>query len=228
MALTLGDICLSASAILDDPKQARFPMVQLRRWCNEGAREASKLTGCLRATANIDWNADDQTNTLTTDIVSVIEVEWISDNDTRIWPLTYRDHSAGRPIWGTHQAISVGYPAVYWTDGYPGALDLSLYPTPSLNGTARVRHARFSTSLSVTGSADGTAVDLPSGWEEACIEWICYRALQSTREYDRAQIHKAKFDQTLESLAAVAVRYTDETGHIAMDDWYDIFGDGWG
>jgi hypothetical protein len=225
---TLGDICMDASALLDDPRQDRYPLVQLRRWANEGSREASKLTGCLRASADVDWNADDQTNTLTQDIVSVIEAEWINDNDDRIWPLVYRDHTAGRPIWGTHQAISVGYPSVYWTDGYPGALDVSLYPTPTQNGTLRLRYARFSTSLATNGAADGTAIDLPAGWEDAVVEWICDRARQSTREYDIAQAHKGAFDGQLEALATIAVRYADETGSIAMDDWYDIFGDGWG
>jgi hypothetical protein len=228
MARTLGDIILDASVILDDPANARFRAVDLRRWANEGAREASKLSGCLRASADVDWDADEQSNALTQDLVSIIEAEWISDNDPRVWPLVYRDHTAGRPIWGTHQSISVGYPSVYWTDGYPGAMTLSLYPTPSLNGTVRIRYARFSTSLSLSGGADGTAIDLPSGWEEVCIEWICYRAMQSVREYDRAQAHRSEFDRRIDALATIAVRYTDEMGTVAMDDWYDIFGDGWG
>lgn len=224
---TLGDICLDAAMVLDDPSMARYPIEQLRRWANEGMREASKLTGCLRATLNIDWDADEQSNTTTENVVSIIEAEWISDNDTRIWPLVYRDHTAGRPIWGTHQAISQGVPSVYWTDGYPGALVISVYPTPSQAGTVRVRYARFSTSLSISGGADATEIDLPAGWEDTVVEWICYRACQSSREYDRAQSHKGRFDETLNSLATIAVRYSDEAGTIAMDDWYDVFGDGW-
>lgn len=225
---TLGDIILDASNILDDPRQERYTPDLVRRWANEGAREVSKLTGCLRASADIDWAADDQTETLTQDIVSIIEAEWMNDNDDRIYPLVYRDHTAARAVYGTQQRATWSTPGMYWTGGYPGALTLSLWPIPTQNGTCRLHYARFSTSLAINGSADGTAIDLPAGWEELCVEWICYRARQASREYELASAHKAQFDARLDALSTIAVRYSDEQGVVSMDDWYDIFSDGYG
>jgi hypothetical protein len=227
MPLSLGDLCLQASAILDDPNQARFPLVQLRRWCNEGQREVSRRSECLRATTTLSFNAGDQSNDLTSSVIRVSEVEWQTTGDTQWYPLQFRDHRAARPIWGTHQEITQGIPELYWTQGYPGSttFTLHLFPTPASAGTARIHYYRYSTDLSITGSADATAIDLPAGWEDCCLPWICYRAMQSARESARAGEFKAEFDERVGMLIEASVRYVDEPGSMVMDDWYDIFDD---
>jgi hypothetical protein len=227
MASTLGSACLEAALILDDENSARFPLVNLRRWCNEAQREVSRRAECLRASTTLAFSAADQSNDLTANVIRVGEVEWQPTGDTQWYPLVYRDHRASRPIWGTYQEITQGIPMMFWTQGYPGAASftLHLYPTPSAAGTARIHYYRFATDLALTGSADATALDLPAGWGDCCVPWICYRAMQSTRETQRAAEFKAEFDEKVDMLIEASVRYVDEPGSIVMDDWYPDFDD---
>lgn len=219
---TYGDKAREVSLLLDDEAQRRFRHDQILTWINEGQREASRRSECLRGKATISTTADVQSVSVTEDVVRIHEVYWYDDGNQRI-PLVYEDHSAARAVWGVSRKIGVGTPNIWWTEGYPGAFTLWFFPTPSRDGTAEMHYYRFSTDAATDGTDDATTVDLPSGWQDVVVPWAVMRAKESAREYEQAQLYKDQFDEKLSGLIDASVRYTDNVGTIARDDWYSPF-----
>jgi len=225
-ARTVGAIIAETAILLDDEQMVRFKPYMLRTWLNEAQREVSKITECLRAKTTIAVTADTQSYAMTANVVRVVEIYFYSATDTQRYPLEYRDHRASRPIWGTSRSLSQGCPVMYWTEGYPGAFTLGLFPIPSQDGTLEVHYNRFSTDFVTNlGTDDASSIDLPTGWEGTCVSWMLMRAFQASRETERANGARAEFDANVGMLIEASVRYVDEPGSITMDSWYDIFGD---
>ena len=224
---TVGAILAETSILLDDEQFIRFPKWQLRTWLNEAQREVSKMTECLRAKTTLDVDAADQFITCTTNLIRISEIYWYADGDSQRYPLVYRDHRASRPIWGTYRGLNEGYPSLYWTEGYPGAFEIGLYPIPSQNGTLELHYYRYATDREImVGTDDALAIDLPNGWEGTVVSWILMRAFQASREPTRAESYRNEFNAQVDMLITASTRYVDEPGSMVEDDWYDIFGDG--
>lgn len=221
---TYGDQVRQISLLLDDEPQRRFRKDQILTWINEAQREASRRSECLRAKATVSTTADTQSVALTQNLIRAHEVYWYDTGNWRI-PLVYGDHSANRAVWGVSRSIGVGTPELWWTEGYPGSMTLWMFPTPSRDGTAEVHYYRFSTDAATDGTDDATEVDLPTGWQDVVIPWAMMRAHESSKSYDTAQMYKDQFDEKLAGLIDASVRYTDSPSAVAMDDWYDIYGD---
>lgn len=224
---TAGSVIAAASIILDDTGNVRSTPELMRVWYNEACREIARRSECLRAKTTVSTTADTQSVTWAGSCIRIAECYWYGTGDTQRYPLVYRDHRANRAVWGSGRAISVGTPELFWTEGFPGSTSFTiwLYPTPSTNGTLEIHYYRFPTDIATDGSADASTVDLPSGWHDTITPFIVMRAFEAQRQYEMADRWRGEFDNRLTGLIDASVRYVDEPGTVAMDDWYDIFGD---
>ncbi|MFG0329842.1 MAG: DUF6682 family protein [Phycisphaerales bacterium] len=224
---TNAAIMADAAALLDDDANRRYPLRRLRRWLNDATLEVSRRSEALRTKTTLPTLADTAEVTLPTDVVRLAEVYWQGTGERVNHPLYYKDHRGARSVWGSHRDIRVGTPAMFWTAGYPPTLTLSLYPKPSRTGTAEVHYYRTSQPISLAGQNDQAEVDLPVGWQDLCVQWICMRARESTREVGEAERWKAEFGGKLSALISASERFIDEPGSMEIDDWYPTFDEVW-
>ena len=226
---TNGDIMRRASLLLDDQVNRRHTLPAMRDYLNDATREISRQSECLRAKATVATSADTASVALTQAIIRIHEVYWYDTGNQR-WPLVFREHSAAKALWGVSRDIATSTPQIWWTEGYPSSagFTLHMWPTPSRDGTAEIHYYRYSTDISLTGTADASEVDLPTGWQDAAVQWIIYRARQAEQQYDLADRAKAEFDERMAGLVDATTHYTDEPTSMTLDPWYDIYDDYFG
>lgn len=224
MSKTQGVLITELSQRLGDPHMTYFTPEELRVWVNEGAREVARRTECLRATSTTAVVAGTQSYTGPTDTVRIHKVEFKPTSDSRWFPLEYRDMSASDIVWGTQRAITQSYAPEIWTMwGFPGSTNLTveLFPTPSSAGTLRFQYYRLPADLAITGSAAGTAIDCPNGWEDVILDYAETRAELKKRDYQGYQIKDAIFKDHLMAVMETSIRYTDTPGEITFDTrWF--------
>lgn len=224
MSKTQGVLLTELAARLGDPGMTYFSPIELRTWINEGAREIARRTECLRAVATTAVTAGTQSYTAPTDAVRIHKVEFKPTSDSRWFSLEHRDMSAADIVWGTQRAITQSYAPEFWTGwGYPGSTNFTveLYPTPSSAGTLRFQYYKLPTDLSVTGSAAGTPIDCPNGWEDVILDWAETRAELKRKDVNAYQIKDAIFKDHLMAIMETSIRYTDSPGEITFDpQWF--------
>lgn len=217
MAKTLGIMLYELRARIDEPVENRWKDRELRTWINEGLREVATRTECLRDTASIAVVAGTQSYTMPTDIVREHNVEFDPTGSQQTFTLERRDYRAMQQWWGSYQTTSGYAPSFYTTWGFPGDMQVIIYPVPSVDGTLTVFYYRLPALLSVFGDADGTAVEVPEGWESVVLDWAEQKAYFKDRRPQDAGIAKERFDQGLSALAETAIRYSDAPGEILYD-----------
>ena len=224
MSKTQGVLLTELAARLADPHHSYFSKTELRTWINEGAREIARRTECLRAVATAAVTAGTQSYVAPTDAVRIHKVEFIPTGDDRSFPLEHRDQSAADIVWGTQRTITQSYAPEFWSGwGYPGSstYTIELYPTPSANGTLRFHYYKLPTDLSITGSAAGTAIDCPNGWEDVILDYAETRAELKRKDVNAYQIKDAIFKDHLMAIMETSIRYTDSPGEVTFDpQWF--------
>lgn len=225
---TNGDIMRRASILLDDEGNRRHGLHHMREYLNDATREISRRAECLRAKTTAATTADTASITLTQSIVRIHEVYWYDTGNQR-YPLNFKPHRAGRSIWGISRDITTSTPQWWWTEGYPGSSSFTLHfwPIPSRDGTAEIHYYRYSSDISLAGTADDTEVDLPSGWQDAAVQWIIKRAREAEQQFDLADRAEREFDNRLAGLVDATSHFTDEPTAMILDDYYDVYGDNW-
>lgn len=192
---------------LSEASARQWPDASLNRYINEGARDLSRRTECLRDTANIAVVIGTQTYTGPTNLIRLHRIELITA-DSNI-ALEYRDYSSMDSVWHSAQSSRDGHPVYYTTWGMPPLFKIILYPTPSAVGTLKVFYYRFPANVTV----DATAVEVPEGWQDLVVLFAESTALR--RDADpRWQEAKAEYMERLGDLYTTALRYGDQAGTI--------------
>lgn len=226
---TLGKIMHMASVILDDQASVRVTPMQLRMFVNEGQREVARRSECLRTKTDVPVVAGTSSTIVPLPIVRISEIYFHATGDTHTIPLVYRDHRANRTVWGSGRDVGSGTPEIFWTEGFPGdtSFTVNLFPKPFRAGTLEIHYYRFPTDFALDGSDDDQPIDLPSGWSDTLTPFVVMRGMEAQRQYEAAGLYRDEFSQKLAALVEASVRFVNEPGTVMMDDWYDIFGDGW-
>lgn len=219
MSKTQGTLVKELRSRLNEPNPTGFfADEELRAWLNEGAREAARRTEALRAKTTIAVLASTQDYTAPTDMVRIHRLEFQPTGSSQRVPLVYRDRTAMDVVWGTYQAISQSWwPEMYTTWGFPPAVTVTLYPTPTTAGTLHCYYYRLPASLTTTGTQATTTIDIPEGWEDAILSYAEARARLKQQRADLYQIAFQNFVSIMTALVETSARYTDAVGLVTPD-----------
>lgn len=216
MAVTLGTMLTQVRERLDEDSARFWSEVEIRRWVNEGARDIARRAECLVDQATLTVSQGEQTHSAPMDAVRLHRVEWHPTGQTTKYPLEYRDYNSMDQVWSISQTITEGYPQ-YWTLwGYPGALNIMVYPKPSTGGSLLVFYYRLPADLATDGTDDAQNIDIPEGWHDAIAMYAEYTGLRKDGD-QRWMEAKAEYEQRVDDLIHASRRWTDTAGSIDYD-----------
>lgn len=224
MPTTLGTAAAAVRERLDESSARQWTDVSIRRWLQEGAKDAARRTFALMDQLDVTLVANTAEYTLSAtlgpQILQINQVEWLpGGSDTRRIALRGRNRENMPSVWGHSQEQTRGEPLFYTVWGNPPALKLRLYPAPSINSTARLFIARLPTPLLNDGTNDGSNLDFPEGWVEILYDYCEYRALRKDED-PRWQESKQLYDENVQQMMTAADSYLRDNAFIVdEDDW---------
>lgn len=217
MAKTQAQLLADVRSRIDEPTAAVASDVELRGWINEAARDIGRTAECLRAKATVAVTAGTQAYTAPTDTIRILRVEYKATSNNVIVPLEHRSYNAMDNVWGHWQTISSNTPSYYTTWGYAPTLTITLYPTPTLNGSLYVFYAKYPADLATDGTAASSNVDVPNGWEDSVCDYVEFRYYLKDGNTGEAQRAKAIYEENLSKLIGATTTYVDAPGQITFD-----------
>lgn len=206
-------------AKLDEATSGQWTDAEIRSWINEGVRDIARRTETLQSTALITVTADVQEYTLDGDYLRVHRVEWSPTSSSQVYPLDYRDFNSMDAVWWTSQTTSKGYPSFYTMWGYPPSLKIVLYPTPSEAGQLKMFYYLTPTDLATDGTAAGSTVQVPSGYEDLVESYAEMVALRKDRD-PRWQESRSLYMDSLNGFIERSRRWTDQGDFIQVGNQF--------
>lgn len=216
MSETYGALVLQLRARLDELTERQWLDRQLIQWIYDGAKDVSKKTEALRATATIAAVAGTQQYTLPTDSIRIHRVEYVNTGDATRYTLEYRDFDSMDAVWWTQQTVTRDTPTFFTMWGYPPTMQMVTYPTPQVAGTFTIFYYKLPANPTLAIVPEDEACQLPEGWTDVALDYAMYMALLRDAD-DRWQIYKALYDEHMADLEELALRYTDMAGMIVSD-----------
>ncbi len=206
-------------AKLDESTSGQWTDAEIRSWINEGARDVARRTETLQSYEEITVTANTQEYTLNDGCLRVHRVEWRPTASSNVYPLEYRDFNSMDAVWWSSQTTAKGYPTFYTMWGYPPSLKIVLYPTPSEAGTLKVFFYQTATDLATDGTAAGSTVQVPSGYEDLVEAYAEMVALRKDRD-PRWQEARSLYMDSLNGLVERSRRWTDQGDFIQVGNQF--------
>jgi len=200
---------------LDETTSGQWSDTELRGWINEAARDIARRTETLQTYEEINVTANTQEYTLNDGCLRVHRVEWRPTASSNVYPLEYRDFNSMDAVWWSSQTTSKGYPTFYTMWGYPPTLKIVLYPTPSEAGKLKVFFYQTATNLATDGTAAGSTVQVPIGYEDLIEAYVEFVALRKDRD-PRWQESRAIYMDSLNEMIDTTRRWTDQGDFIQI------------
>lgn len=210
MTKTQADLIADVRSRLDEPTEAQWLDVELRRWINQGARELARRTETLETTVDTALTPGIQQYTAPNDVIRIHRMEYVEG--TVIRALEYRDYNNMDSVWWSSQLTIQGSPLLWTAWGFSPALKFILYPIPSNASIARMYYYRYPASLSeADNSQQNSLVDCPSGWEDIITDYVEYMALRKDRDPRWQEVYQMFKDRT-EQMYETTRRWSDQAG----------------
>lgn len=212
---TQAEILAEVRARIDEATAHQWQDEELRGWINEGMRDVARRTECLQQTDTVAATVGLHEYTLPSDIVRIHGVEWRPTASGGVYPMNYVDQHNIKDLWSTTREDDQGTPSAWALWGSSPALKLQVYPTPAEAGNFTVYSYQMPANLAVDGSAGGSTVTIPTGWEDMIADYAEMRALRKDGD-QRWQEAKQLYDERLVDLQATSQRWADQSGSIVM------------
>ena len=198
MALTVNDVLLRASDIIQDQTNVRWPQDELLRYLNDARREISIARPDLYATTStVTLTAGGTRYSLPTDGVRLIDVTrnmpaGAPGKAIRVVEREILD--AQKPDWHTETASTIVKHFMY---DERNPRQYYVYPPSTAGHQIEIVYGQTPTDISVL-STQLTQEDIYTG---AIVDYVCYRAFSKDSEYagnaQRAQAHYQQFMNAL-------------------------------
>jgi hypothetical protein len=217
MAKSMGAVIREVRMRLSEQTEGRWRDDSLRSWSNDACREIARRARWKRASGTIAAVAGTQEYNLASDCLEVHMVRYVATGDTHVHDLQYNDYKDVIAKSQTSFSIASSRPALWYTWGYPGTstFKLGVFPKPAEAGTFTVHYYASPTDISIEGTADTTAIDVPMGWEDVVVTHVTALALQADGDA-RWQEMMAKYENDLQNLLDISERYVDQPGTVVM------------
>ena len=169
----------------------------------------------MQATALINVDPDVQEYNLDDDYLRVHRVEWKPGGSSNVYPLEYRDFNSMDAVWWASQTTAKGYPTFYTMWGYPPNLKIVLYPTSPAAGQLKMYYYQNPPDLATDGTAAGSTVKVPSGYEDLIEAYAEFVALRKDRD-PRWQESRAIYMDNMNDMIDRTRRWTDQGDYIQV------------
>lgn len=215
---------------LNEPSEGFWQNQTLRRLINEAIRDIARKTEAFKDETSIAVTAGTQSYPLSLDFCVLNDpITFTPTGSSLRYPIEQVDYSHARTAWGINSALTRNLPTQCATQNYPGttAMQILLFPIPSVNGSLSVYYAKFPTPLSSTGSDDQENVDVPTGWEDVILDYVQYRAealRPGPEAAQRAAQARALYMENVTQLAHASINWSNHPGQIQMDPFDSIYG----
>lgn len=210
---TQDSLLVEVRSRLDEPSEHQWLDEELRRWINDAAVDIARKTETLLDRDDITAIIGTQEYTMANDTIRVHRVEWRPAGDDNVYPLEYRDFQSADSVWWTGQIQTEGQPVIYTLWGFPPALKLIVYPTPSEAGSFKVYYYRKPTELATDGTEALETVEIPEGWQDVICDYVEYKALRKDKDPTWREA-KELYDEHVLDLHATTRRWSDQAGMI--------------
>lgn len=194
---------------LNEVTQAYFLDTDLNNWLNEGCRVIARKANALQEKSSINVQGGNPQYAGPTNIIRIHRAEYLPADSQNTYPLEIRLYSEMESIWGSNQLIEQYYPSFLTTWREPPNTNIVLFPVPSSVGVLQIFYYRMPNPA----TADGTALDCPTGWEDLAIQWALSKALFKAQDPRWSQMRQ-DFMANLADLADIAQSYTDAVGRM--------------
>lgn len=215
MAQTVAVTIANARLMLNEPTARRWTDVELRKWINDGQRDIARRIPWYRKSTTGAATASTQQFSFPSDAIRIDHVSWRQSGTTRTIPLEEYDHKNVAWTMGAQLTSATGYPAFYWTSGYPGTstFTINLVPIPQVTGILTYEYIGMPADYTTSDtSANSSNVLVPLGYEDAITLFVVYSALQGDAD-PRWREYKELYEQALAGLEeAAAAQFSSSTG----------------
>lgn len=191
---------------VDDSNTGFYTTARVLDWINEAQRNIARRTEAFQKQDTVAVTSGTQEYTLPTDIIRLHRVEYQITGQTQNYVLLPREYNAMDEVsYSALRSMQSDKPYTYTLWGYPPALKIILFPTPSTSGTLTVFYYALPTDVTTTGST----VFVPSGWEDLVVDYVEMKGLRKARD-PRWQEAKAEFEQKLDMMIQRTQAYHDQ------------------
>lgn len=219
MSVTLTTMLANVRSLLDEPNPAFWSNLELTNWINEACAEVARKIEWKRDQTTIAVTAEEQQVVGPTDMIRIYRLTFQQTDGDNTYTLEFRGMMEMDQIWGINQEWPANYPLYYTTWKVPPALNIIMYPVPSVDGTLTCYYYKTITPA-VSGSDD---IDMLEGYEDIVIDYTMYRALRKDadpRWSEFQQTWKDKLDDLYENSRTFQDQAgTFTTGQAALPDW---------
>ncbi len=233
--LTQAEAVQQIRDALREAAARQWPDDVLRRWINDAVRDMARVAEFSESISSFPTTAAVQQydlSTLSPPPGRIHRVEYTQTGDGGIiTPLEYEDYSNLDSVWGTSKGITQSRPWCWTTWGVAPAIAFLLYPTPTLNGTVTFYYYSIPEKLADDGSAAGSSLSIPDGWDDMVVNYVEYKALRRDRDA-RWQEAKSLYDEGMQHPMNLTSRHSDQEGRIVaggfggVPAWLSGTGDG--
>lgn len=221
MAVDLTTMLANVRSLLDEPNPQFWSDTELTSWINECCAAVARKVEWKRAEMDIAVTANEQNYTAPIDMIRIYRITFqpTEDPTNNTYTVEFRGMMEMDQIWGINQEWPANYPLYYTTWAVPPALNIQLYPVPSVDGQLQVYYYQQITPV-VSGSDD---VDMLEGYEDLVIDYTMYRALRKDAD-PRWQEFKTTYEDKLIDLYDNTRTFQDQagtftTGQAALPEW---------
>lgn len=200
---------------LDEKTAHMWSDSELKGWIVEGSMDISRRALCLEtySPSAMVVTAGTQTYNAPADVIQIYRIEFVPSGSSIKYPLDYRDFTSMDVVWGPYQATTQGTP-INWTSwSSPPSITVTLYPTPSQNGSLNLLYYRLAKDIATDGSQDSTNLDVPEGWWDAAAQYAVSIAMRKDSD-PRWQDERTIYEGTLTALIDATRRVTDQSDSI--------------
>jgi hypothetical protein len=192
-------------SLLDEPNPQFWSNAEIGLWLNEACVDVQRRCEILRQKAGLVVASNAQDIAAPTDTMRIYRMEFVPTGQTTLtYPMEFRGYLNMDSVWGNLQSLPSAWPE-YYTLWYspvganesgaptPTQLTIRLFPVPAQAGTLNCFYYRLPVAALVTPGTD--TLDIVPGWEDACYDYACYRALRKDsdpRWNDQFQIYQEK------------------------------------
>lgn len=202
---TKPDLLMHVRDILDERVATTVQDDQLVRWLNLANRDLARSTQHYQGTSSITMISGTAEYTLASTILQV-ELAYYYDGSSYT-PLVARQYENMDQYWGDRQNTS-GRPALFTTWGYSPNMKIRFFPVPTSNtDTVSLLTRKLPADLP---SDNTTAVDVPTAWWDALVdycEWYALRKDRDPRWQEARQEYMRKRDDLIVNGGSLAVNH---------------------
>lgn len=221
---TLLEVRTDVRARLNEITARQWLDSQLNTWINEGMRDLARRTETIQSFSTaVAVIANTAEVTAPADMLRVHRVEYVPSGGGVVYPLQLTTYDELDQMWGIYPNTTGGIPVYVALWGFPPTVKMRLYPVPNQAGNLNIFYYR----LPATASADGTTLEVMTGYEDLIALYCEYVARRKDRD-PTWQEAKQMYEERVAEMVDTTRQWHDQAmtisiGNNAVPQWLYAF-----